>query len=446
MSSISFILGTNLLFMAALLPSVFLQFSPLDFYIPQTRIRLEKALLAVLLLYEYGLMSGLMISRFLPVQYETYRDLALFLWLPSLLLSLCFHYRKWSLLGFIALLHILFLVSIESVTLNLMLLFLPLEEYDRFYPINFLLYGLVSVSLYIPLKRYYMQVFRDYEQLGNQRYWRAANAFPLFLVIDSLYIATHVSTKELFLRLPSRLVLSVVILLYMAAIRTGLRQLCLETDEQQKKEELENQILSAYDYVKLAEQSKERLQKTMQQQRNFFEQAQKLLEQGAREDVLALIDREDGQLTRTKLPRYCENALLNATLTAYVARAREQGVDAAIQADIPEQLPMAGDLAMILSNLIENAILAAAKEVPEERHVSVLVLRRGSVLNLLVRNRFTGSVEFDQEGLPVTHEAGHGLGMRSLARFRDKYGANVLCQLADGQFSTYIQVETELTA
>ena len=35
--------------------------------------------------------------------------------------------------------------------------------------------------------------------------------------------------------------------------------------------------------------------------------------------------------------------------------------------------------------------------------------------------------------------------MRSLAQFRDKYGANVLCQLKDGHFSTYLQVETKLT-
>ena len=444
--STSFILGTNLLFMAACLPSILLQFSPLDSYASKGRVHLEKVLLTVLLLYEYGLMSGLMVGGVLPVRYETYRDLAFVIWIPSLVLALCFHYRKWSLLVFIALLHILFLVSIESVTLNLMLLFFPKAEYSRLYPLNFLLYGLVSFSLYLPLKKYYIRVFRDYEQLEAHRFWRAANAFPFFLVLDSLYVACSVSIEELFLRIHSRLILFLAVLLYLAAIRSGLRQLCLEMEEQQKSEELENQIFSAYDYVTLAEQSKTRLNEAMQQRKDFFAQTRQLLEQGADSDVLALIDREDGQLTRTKLPRYCENALINATLTAYMARAREQGVEVTVQADIPEQLPIAGDLAMVLSNLIENAILAAAKEAPEERHLSVLALQQGTVLNLLVRNRFSGTVEFDQEGLPVTHKTGHGLGMRSLARFRDKYGANVLCQLKDGHFSAYLQVETDLTA
>lgn len=59
---------------------------------------------------------------------------------------------------------------------------------------------------------------------------------------------------------------------------------------------------------------------------------------------------------------------------------------------------------------------------------------------MLVKNRFDAVVELDEEGLPVTHVRGHGLGMKSLARFRDKYGATVFCQQKDGWFTTYIQI------
>lgn len=40
----------------------------------------------------------------------------------------------------------------------------------------------------------------------------------------------------------------------------------------------------------------------------------------------------------------------------------------------------------------------------------------------------------------MTHVRGHGLGMKSLARFRDKYGATVFCQQKEGWFTTYIQI------
>lgn len=64
----------------------------------------------------------------------------------------------------------------------------------------------------------------------------------------------------------------------------------------------------------------------------------------------------------------------------------------------------------------------------------------GDAINILVKNLFDEPVELDEEGLPVTHVKGHGLGMKSLARFRDKYSASIFCQQKDGWFMTYIQV------
>ena len=69
-----------------------------------------------------------------------------------------------------------------------------------------------------------------------------------------------------------------------------------------------------------------------------------------------------------------------------------------------------------------------------------MTMCQNGVINLLVKNRFDKAVEFDEEDLPVTHVKGHGLGMKSLARFRDKYDATVFCQQKEGWFTTYIQI------
>ena len=45
-----------------------------------------------------------------------------------------------------------------------------------------------------------------------------------------------------------------------------------------------------------------------------------------------------------------------------------------------------------------------------------------------------------EDGLPVTHVKGHGIGMKSLDHFRQTYDASVLCTYEDGWFSTYIRV------
>lgn len=94
----------------------------------------------------------------------------------------------------------------------------------------------------------------------------------------------------------------------------------------------------------------------------------------------------------------------------------------------------------MLSNLVENALLASQKQPPAARHIAVMTMCQGDVINVLVKNRFDAPVEFDEEGLPVTHVRGHGIGMKSLSRFCDKYKASVFCQQKDGWFMTYLQV------
>ena len=68
-------------------------------------------------------------------------------------------------------------------------------------------------------------------------------------------------------------------------------------------------------------------------------------------------------------------------------------------------------------------------------------LRHGHLVIFFLQTALIG-LAFSTGTLPVTHAPGHGLGMRSLARFQDKYGASVLCRVKNGQFSTYLQVDT----
>ncbi len=108
--------------------------------------------------------------------------------------------------------------------------------------------------------------------------------------------------------------------------------------------------------------------------------------------------------------------------------------------DLPEELFCSSDLSIVLSNLVENALIASQKQPPSARQIVVMTMCQNGVINLLVKNRFDKAVEFDEEDLPVTHVKGHGLGMKSLARFRDKYDATVFCQQKEGWFTTYIQI------
>ena len=94
----------------------------------------------------------------------------------------------------------------------------------------------------------------------------------------------------------------------------------------------------------------------------------------------------------------------------------------------------AGDTAealMVLANALENAIQACEK-LPEEREKKIAVrILHIPHLVLEVVNTYEDEKQFDNEGLPVAKESGHGIGTRSIATFVEKYGA-VLDYQADG--------------
>lgn len=177
-----------------------------------------------------------------------------------------------------------------------------------------------------------------------------------------------------------------------------------------------------------------------EKRRNHIDHLLALVSQRDREGALACIEALGAQFSRTKLPQYCKNTLINAALTVYFARAKELAIPVTAAIDLPEELSFSGDLSIVLSNLVENALIASQKQPSSARHIAVMTMCQGDVINVLAKNRFDAPVELDEAGLPVTHVKGHGLGMKSLVRFCDKYGATVFCQQKDGWFMTYLQV------
>lgn len=73
-------------------------------------------------------------------------------------------------------------------------------------------------------------------------------------------------------------------------------------------------------------------------------------------------------------------------------------------------------LAIALSNLIENAINACGKVPEGERFIDINAKYKEQLL-LEVVNSCEKKVELDEDGLPYTTAAGHGIGTRSVLAF-----------------------------
>ena len=120
--------------------------------------------------------------------------------------------------------------------------------------------------------------------------------------------------------------------------------------------------------------------------------------------------------------------------------AKENGIDISIDMDVLETTRISDlDLAMILGNLMDNAI-EAAKEVKENPEIRVLIKTRG-VLYISVRN----TVKDSEMEKPFRHNYTtkedallHGFGISCIQELVDKNGGRFDLNVSEGWFRAEI--------
>lgn len=432
--------GITAVYVLILQPFALLQILPFRRFLTRVQKRYILIFWCLLIVLEVGLVTAIVSLDVFPSRQIAYWRLGYLVWIPQFALAFCFTRRFWAGHIFIAAFRILFSGIIYTVTRAILLLLFPDKLLPSLYFEQILLYGALSLLLFPLLVRFFTDTFRHFEVASTRRYWRIITLIPVLLAVESLYLSLIDSQEKVFELLLPRLMLLIVIFLLMAALRSGQSEVYRDLRVFEKEHELQQQLVSTAHYVKLSEESRQRMAVLYEKQRQHIDQLIALVRHRDREGALAYIESLGAQFGRTKLPQYCKNTLINAALTVYFARAKELSIPVTATIDLPEELFCSSDLSIVLSNLVENALIASQKQPPSARQIVVMTMCQNGVINLLVKNRFDKAVEFDEEDLPVTHVKGHGLGMKSLARFRDKYDATVFCQQKEGWFTTYIQI------
>lgn len=169
-----------------------------------------------------------------------------------------------------------------------------------------------------------------------------------------------------------------------------------------------------------------------------------LLEAGDVEGVRAHIKEQETLLDSTKMIYFCRQPLINAALSIYIQQAERHNIKCRHKINLPPTYSIdENDFAILLSNLLENAINASKKQPVERRELSITVQHRGKQCVLEIVNRCDKPLNFDKDGLPTTSREGHGIGMSSVKSFMAKYNVQALFDQSDGRvrFSMYWKVD-----
>lgn len=169
--------------------------------------------------------------------------------------------------------------------------------------------------------------------------------------------------------------------------------------------------------------------------RHRFRAIAELVAQGKTQEALDFIGAAQTQLDQQKSVHWCRPPVLDAVFSSYFSQAQRKGIRVDAQIALTDRLPVdEAELAIVFSNALENAI-HACMDLPEGRREIRCKVISYPGLMFEISNHYTGTIRFDEAGLPVTARQGHGLGSHSIAAFCEKYGASYRYTAEDGSFS-----------
>ena len=174
--------------------------------------------------------------------------------------------------------------------------------------------------------------------------------------------------------------------------------------------------------------------------RHFNSMVLELLEQSRVEEAIDCLRRQN-DIKPPQNKCYCENIPVNAAVCYYAAMAEQTGIRMEFDLTIPNDLPVDSlELAMALSNLIENAI-HACDVLPDgqDRFIRFTCRHVGRLL-LEMTNPYADDVTLDGNGYPTAQKAGHGVGTKSVIAFAKQYNAELLYHVENGIFQVRLLV------
>ena len=141
----------------------------------------------------------------------------------------------------------------------------------------------------------------------------------------------------------------------------------------------------------------------------------------------------------TIVEQYCENYVINAILSTYVKKAKDENIAVTCQVDISKDISINDiELGLIFSNAIENATIACKKiEDSNERMINITCKEHYSQLYIQISNTYIGEILFNKE-MPISKETNHGYGTLSIASIADKYNGVYSFTAEDGIFKVAV--------
>lgn len=303
--------------------------------------------------------------------------------------------------------------------------------------------GIFLVS--IKLEEEVFSKIKPMDELFEEKRWLVA-IIPLSIFIGTIMPIVDVTFLGSWQERLSRAFFPVFFLVFYKLMMIIGREMAEERELEQKNRVLSIQTESLKEQNEIILRNQHEVgQMRADLLKNYIE-LERLIKKGAINEAKWQIIGQGHRLDSTRLKKYSDSALLNAAISIYMRRAEEMEIKTSCKVDLEEKTTDESELAILVSNLLENALKASeTQKNPLRREINLIIRNKDGQNVLEVTNFYDGLIKFGDKGLPITEEEGHGLGMSSLELFAKKYAATYDFSEENGLVSVNIYWNDKLT-
>ncbi len=312
--------------------------------------------------------------------------------------------------------------------------YLTPDTYITMFVIRLLIFPLIELWMYKSLRTMYREV-QNHTKKGWLVFALIGALFHIGITLLMNFPTPVVETPE---RLPVLILMFILMPIIYADIISTLRQQKKIYEALSKESILTLQVSNLSSRMAELAASDDRFRMERHNFRHKLKTIASLIKTEHYEECLALLAEYNEALDKTKIKRYCQHPILDSVLSSYIRKAEDKGIKVDMGFAFPDVIKMnEAELATAIANALENAINACEKVEEERRFIDIKVLDRPSFIIRIV-NSYNGSVEFDENSIPVNRENDHGFGTRFIAAFCEKNGGFYQFKTEDDTFALYL--------
>ena len=435
------IVVTTFLFTMTMLPSVYLRYLPFRTVLGD---EVRKNLLhgyATIFFCENALILLLIFSNILSYTLETYKHIYFFAgYAPYFALNLILIRPYWAQHAFILGIQQILATTIATCAAILTLLFVAVDHFFDYVYLFFLIYlalYLLSFPLILP---FFRQIFLRFSSISTERFWLYIAPLPFLVFFHEIFhsVGDKMVALDFFI---SRLILAGAAIFIALVAWRGLEHILQQAATTERSLTLLRRMNSFRAYTRSLQDKQARLAIVRHDLRHNAKMLADLIARGEDEAAIRLIQSLNYQIDATNVEHFAENSMVDSALAVYVQQAREKNIPIEVKIDTPSTFAAEVDFALLLSNLLENAIQAEEREAEAARDIRVRARTAGDSIFLSIENRCSIPLKLSPKGLPTRRiDAGHGYGTRSVEIFAEKYDAEFFTEHTDGYFRFFMQL------